>query len=487
MKIIFFLIFITLTISSNSQNFTDFILKNFLFRYERNPEDLNLRDWLNKLVIDLPNDLIKNETKGYIENLTIYNISLESLITTRKKIIDNKIGVEITLRNAGINIKGKYIFLSPEVKNFLAEISSLTVKLPFYLVKNESGLITEVDTTGFTIDLDKAEIYLDLETSDVIRNIVVGILKGVLALIKTNVIEKNLIKTMNEKLGEVFQKINELITSKIEPDKLNILIDKSDLADVRKSPILGSAAYLLTNLTGAHGPLNLNLLVDLFTNDTGLIQLKKFYNKDIHFEFNLTDKSNNSLGNFEISLDDLNISGLNSWKDFDALQPYDPLQLFTYTNLENLTINISFSLRLKLDNTSKFVENETILYEKARIRTSLQNNELRAYLQIPFNNTRSFQYTHKECLDMDCIIDLIDSNGTGINALSLNETFKYILLEVKEDGDLEDDLDDTISKITDLFITGFNKQIDILINVLLNTTLINLANQKLNEFLYPVT
>ena len=487
MKIIFFLIFITLTISSNSQNFTDFILKNFLFRYERNPEDLNLRDWLNKLVIDLPNDLIKNETKGYIENLTIYNISLESLITTRKKIIDNKIGVEITLRNAGINIKGKYIFLSPEVKNFLAEISSLTVKLPFYLVKNESGLITEVDTTGFTIDLDKAEIYLDLETSDVIRNIVVGILKGVLALIKTNVIEKNLIKTMNEKLGEVFQKINELITSNVEPDKLNILIDKSDLADVRKSPILGSAAYLLTNLTGAHGPLNLNLLVDLFTNDTGLIQLKKFYNKDIHFEFNLTDKSNNSLGNFEISLDDLNISGLNSWKDFDALQPYDPLQLFTYTNLENLTINISFSLRLKLDNTSKFVENETILYEKARIRTSLQNNELRAYLQIPFNNTRSFQYTHKECLDMDCIIDLIDSNGTGINALSLNETFKYILLEVKEGGDLEEDLDDTISKITDLFITGFNEQIDILINVLLNTTLINLANKKLNEFLYPVT
>ena len=88
---------------------------------------------------------------------------------------------------------------------------------------------------------------------------------------------------------------------------------------------------------------------------------------------------------------------------------------------------------------------------------------------------------------MDCIIDLIDSNGTGISALSLNETFKYILLEVKEGGDLEEDLDDTISKITDLFITGFNEQIDILINVLLNTTLINLANKKLNEFLYPVT
>ena len=153
-----FLILIS-TIIFSSQDFPNFILENILHsKLGSNPSDLYLREWLNKLVIDLPNDLIKNETKGYIEDLTIYNISLESLITTRKKYIDNKVGVEITLRNAGLNIKGKYIFLSKEAKDFLAKISYLSVKLPFYLVKNDSGLITEVHTSSFIFNLDKAPI-----------------------------------------------------------------------------------------------------------------------------------------------------------------------------------------------------------------------------------------------------------------------------------------------------------------------------------------
>ena len=138
----------SLYIMNSFQNIQYSILKN-LFKENKFPNipDIYLKELLNKLKIDLPNDLIKNETKGYIENLTLFNISLESLITTRKKYISNKVGVEITLRNIALNIKGKYIFLSKNPKNFLALISSLTIKLPFYLVKNESGFITEVDTS----------------------------------------------------------------------------------------------------------------------------------------------------------------------------------------------------------------------------------------------------------------------------------------------------------------------------------------------------
>ena len=67
--------------------------------------------------------------------------------------------------------------------------------------------------------------------------------------------------------------------------------------------------------------------------------------------------------------------------------------------------------------------------------------------------------------------------------MSLKETFNYILLEVKEGGELEEDLFDTIEKISDLFFSSFNDQIGILINNLINTTVINLVNNKLNEFL----
>jgi len=484
-RILLFLILIVDMVYS-SQNLPYSILKSLIqYKSSQNSKDLYLREWLNKLTIDLPNELIKNETSGYIENLTIYNISLENLITTRKKYIENKVGVELTLYKSALNIKGKYILREDNPKDFLAKISSLTVKLPFYLVKNESGLVTEVDTSGFTIDIENAHIELELDTSEMMRNLVVGILKAVLELIKTNVIEKNIIQTLNTKLSEMFQNVNDIILNGVYPEELNITMEESERADLRYSPIMGSIAYLLTNLTGINGKLSLNNLVNIFTYDTGIVRLKDLYEKEIHFEFNLTDENNTSSGNFEFTLDDLNISGLNTWKEFSALEPYDPLQLFTHTNLGNLTINVSFSLRVKLDNDSNLVNEEAILFEKAQLRTNLQNNKLNAMIQFPFNNKRSKEYTNQECLNLDCVIDLVDSNGTGITALSLNETFHYLTLEIKGGEDLEEDLSDAVEKLADLFISGFNNEIGLLINGLLNTSVINFANKKLNEFLYP--
>ena len=484
-RILLFLILIVDMVYS-SQNLPYSILKSLIqYKSSQNSKDLYLREWLNKLTIDLPNELIKNETSGYIENLTIYNISLENLITTRKKYIENKVGVELTLYKSALNIKGKYILREDNPKDFLAKISSLTVKLPFYLVKNESGLVTEVDTSGFTIDIENAQIELELDTSEMMRNLVVGILKAVLELIKTNVIEKNIIQTLNNKLSEMFQNVNDIILNGVYPEELNITMEESERADLRYSPIMGSLAYLLTNLTGINGKLSLNNLVNIFTYDTGIVRLKDLYEKEIHFEFNLTDENNTSSGNFEFTLDDLNISGLNTWKEFSALEPYDPLQLFTHTNLGNLTINVSFSLRVKLDNDSNLVNEEAILFEKAPLGTNLQNNKLNAMIQFPFNNKRSKEYTNQECLNLDCVIDLVDSNGTGITALSLNETFHYLTLEIKGGEDLEEDLSDAVEKLADLFISGFNNEIGLLINGLLNTSVINFANKKLNEFLYP--
>ena len=484
-RILLFLILIVNMVYS-SQNLPYSIFKSLIqYKSSQNSKDLYLREWLNKLTIDLPNELIKNETSGYIENLTIYNISLENLITTRKKYIENKVGVELTLYKSALNIKGKYILREDNPKDFLAKISSLTVKLPFYLVKNESGLVTEVDTSGFTIDIENAQIELELDTSEMMRNLVVGILKAVLELIKTNVIEKNIIQTLNNKLSEMFQNVNDIILNGVYPEELNITMEESERADLRYSPIMGSLAYLLTNLTGINGKLSLNNLVNIFTYDTGIVRLKDLYEKEIHFEFNLTDENNTSSGNFEFTLDDLNISGLNTWKEFSALEPYDPLQLFTHTNLGNLTINVSFSLRVKLDNDSNLVNEEAILFEKAQLRTNLQNNKLNAMIQFPFNNKRSKEYTNQECLNLDCVIDLVDSNGTGITALSLNETFHYLTLEIKGGEDLEEDLSDAVEKLADLFISGFNNEIGLLINGLLNTSVINFANKKLNEFLYP--
>ena len=447
----------------------------------------NLREWLSKLVIDLPNEEIQEETKGYLENITLYGMSLDKIITTNPTQKDNKVGVTISVENAAINAKGIYTLLA-KPRPFTAKISRLNLQLPFFLVKDpKNGLVSEVDTTGFNIDLDKAEIDLDLDIGDLMRNVVIGILKAVLRLIKSNVIEKKLIETMNTKLGELFQKANDIILNGVEPKQLNIVIKEQDRANLKRSPIISSIQYLLSNLTGANGPLSLNKLANIITNNTGIVHLHDFYNKSIHFEFNLTKEDNSSLGNFDIGLEDLNISGLNTWKNFNGLEPYSKLLLHSFTDLKNLTIDLCFSIKIKLDDSSKLVEDETILYEKAYLRTNLVNNTLKAFAQLPINNKKAKEYTDPECMSLDCIADLADSNGTGISALSLDETFTYIILQVDEQGGLEEDVDDTIDKLVHLFISSFDDKISLLLNALLNTTVIDLVNSQINNYLYTTS
>ena len=73
---------------------------------------------------------------------------------------------------------------------------------------------------------------------------------------------------------------------------------------------------------------------------------------------------------------------------------------------------------------------------------------MNTFIQFPFNDKRANkEYTDKECLNLDCALDLIDSNGTGITSLSLKQKFSYMLLEIKRGGDLEEDLSDTLRKL----------------------------------------
>ena len=95
-------------------------------------------------------------------------------------------------------------------------------------------------------------------------------IKSVLKIIKKNIIEKNLVKIMNEKLGEVFHNLNDIILNKVEPEELNILIDESKRSNLMNSSIIGSISYILNSLIGVNGSLNFNDLVNIFTYNSGI-------------------------------------------------------------------------------------------------------------------------------------------------------------------------------------------------------------------------
>ena len=478
-------IFFLFTIISSYNSYQKRVdIQNIILEDKDNSKNYtNLKEWLNQLVINIPNYLVQNISQGLVEDLTLYGIGLDNLITTNPEILENKVGLNITVENACINIMGIFTLFSID-KTFSAHISNLNLQLPLYLIKDSTtGLITEVDTSGLYVDFDNLEIEIDMDIPEILRDILMAVLREVLLSLKSNVIEPSLVEFMNIQIGGLFKKVNDIIQNGIGPKQLNITIKKEDISDLKKSPLISAVVYLLNHLTGADGPLSLNNLVDIITYDTGVVRLHEFYNKSINFGFNLMDKDNASYGNYEICLEDLNITGLNTWKNFSALEPYDKALLSTYTNLQNLTINISFSLKVILDNATNLSANKTILYEKAKLRTNLVNNTLNGFLQLPIDNKKAKYYTNKECLNLDCILDLADSNGTGITTLSLNETFTYIKLEFDKLSSLEEDLDDAINKLINLFISGFDDKISLFINALLNNTAINYVNEKINDFL----
>ena len=454
---------------------------------DKNPNYSNLKEWLNNLVINIPNELLENTTHGILDNIMLYDINLDRIITTSHEVLDNKIRFNISITNIESSVKAILTLFGLD-KTLSAHVSGIDVFLPINLtLDNETSLISEIDTNGLNIDLNNLEIEIDLEMGDLMRDIIINALKEALLTIKENILEDSLKELMNKKIGELFQKANDLILNRVEPKKLNISLKEEDIADIKKSSLISALGYLLNKLIGAEGPLNINSLVNIITRDTGIIQLHEFYNKSIHFQFNITDKNDTSLGYLDLGLEDLNISGLNTWKNFTILEPYDKILLHSYTNLQNLTIDIIVSLKMQLDTISGFEGNQTILYEKAYLKTNLINNKLKSFIQLPINNKKSKEYSDKECLTLDCITDLADANGTGITAFSLNETFTYIILDIIQKGSLENDLEDTIDKIIDLFISNFDDKIPIFINALLNKTAINFVNEKINNYLYSTT
>ena len=444
----------------------------------------NLREWLNQLVIELPNALIENVTQGLVEDLTIYGINLDEIITTNPEKIDNRIGINISIANAGININGLFTLFSMD-KPFTARISRLNILLPLYLIRDpETGLVTEVDTNGLDLDFENMEIELDLEIGDLLRNIVMAVLREVLLALKPEIIEPTLIDLMNNKIGGLFQEVNDIIINGTEPQKINITINEKEISDLRTSSLTSAVYYLINKLIGIDGPLNINSLINIITYDTGIIHLHEYYNQSINFEFNFNDQNNNSFGNFNVGLEDLNISGLNTWQKFTVLEPYDKTKLYSHTNLQDLTINASLSIKIQFDNSSILSANNTILYEKIILRTNIVNNTLKALIQLPINGEKAKGYTDKECLNLDCVLDLADDNGTGITFLSVNETFNYINLKISQESGLEDNLNEAIDKLIDLFISSFENKFNCFINAMLNKTLIDLVNSQINNYLY---
>ena len=479
--ILLFLLFISIfPISSNPFQFD--------FKKKLN-EDVGLSDWLKNLIIQL-NDIeiadIPFVGKLILKNLTIERILLSGIKT--KPIIEKnqKTGLNITFDGIGIKLFGNLKIKDAE-GIVEANTTGLNILLPFKLIKNESsGLISNVTTKGLEIIIDKKQTNVHIDGDGAIPKIadfLMNYFKDYIFDIIMNQVKDPFSNLIDSQFDKLFAMANNLILNGSKPIPLISATKKP--VDLRKSSIIDSVRFLLDHFTGVDGPLSFNHLFSIISNGTGEIHLHEYYDKKIKFNFNVSDTNNNTLGNIEIGLHDLNLSGLNTWTGFQALIPNElnPIRLDSFTNLSELVINITFSVKVILQNYSKIVSSDSALYEEANLHVNLTNNTLKAQMQLPSSSGKLDAYTNKDCLNLECILDLADANGTGIIFLNLNETFNNISIFGRK-GELEEDIDNFIDEIIKLFLDNYQSKMPIFLNAILNSTLIDLLNNYTREYLF---
>ena len=156
---------------------------------DKNPNYSNLKEWLNNLVINIPNELLENTTHGILDNIMLYDINLDRIITTSHEVLDNKIRFNISITNIESSVKAILTLFGLD-KTLSAHVSGIDVFLPINLtLDNETSLISEIDTNGLNIDLNNLEIEIDLEMGDLMRDIIINVLKEALLTIKENILE----------------------------------------------------------------------------------------------------------------------------------------------------------------------------------------------------------------------------------------------------------------------------------------------------------
>ena len=461
--------------------YSNYSFSNFF----KNKNDAGLREWLKKLIISLPDF----EIEFFSYNISIKNLRLDSvaldLINSKYIYSENKtVGLKLELNNIGLHLNSSlYINNNTGMLDLL--VSKLNFTLPFKLIKNQTtGLVCNVSTDGLIIELDENDVEIKVEGNSTEYKIINNLLYLFKKVLLQKIVDDSnylISKIISSEFTELFNKANNLILNGTQPIPLNITFDK--FSDLRKSSLIDTTRFLLNNFTGADGPLNFNNIINNITNNTGIIYLHDFYNDTILFSFNVTDKNNNSLGYLEIGLKDLNISDLNTWEDINALVPNktSPYLLDSFTNLNALGINISFSIKVVLEKEGGIVTSDAELYEEAELVTRLVNNKLWAQLQTPIEEGRAPSYSSKQCLNLGCILDLFDKNGTGINSLSLVESFQYINIQHGE-GDLEEDVDMLLDQLINLFVQSYTEKIPEFMGAIINDTLINKINSFANDF-----
>eukprot|EP01113_Clastostelium_recurvatum_P017054 TRINITY_DN1997_c0_g1_i2.p1 TRINITY_DN1997_c0_g1~~TRINITY_DN1997_c0_g1_i2.p1 ORF type:complete len:1061 (-),score=196.82 TRINITY_DN1997_c0_g1_i2:41-3223(-) len=473
--------------------------------------------WLGNLTIHIPDMSGKEDGLTYdISNITCRGITIcnlnSSLINSINDLTVTNDGAGpsygnppqaangIILKAAGVGIdcsahwEGGALGIT-EQGNLGATVHDSEVDIKLVLMKNKTtGLAQNASLTSCSTSF---QFYPLNFTGG-------GILNSLLEKLSSSVITPFLVKELDSitctelttlvdtNLTQVLGNISYHLLPYMQPPKpFPSPIFPKNSADLTRSTILGLIDYFLNDLVGANGALGINKIMNYFTNDTGAVlvpDVAALLNNVTHLlpsnlPFNISNAFilpiNSTLGTIELVIQAFNISGLNSWNQFDILEPTKATALSSRTGMDKLALSLQFLINVTT--ASETLQTPYSLIEVAQLATNLSSNTLGAEMAVAINSTALSPLVGNQVLDAGCLErGYYDANMTE---LTLNFTVDGISL-VAMGGDIEAELDHVLNDVASLFIQSYVTAIPAVFNMAVTTPLRVIANVALENFGY---
>jgi len=434
---------------------------------------------------------------GSIRNLHANNIKLGNIVSKTPSPYSTdpsapSIYLQVTL---GVHAEGDWESIGPGKWNRISvgeaagyadfQIDKVVVGLTMMFEKNKTdGLISrargkmmcsKTDDRDFQLEIPKGGMIMTFERTTSLMSIVP---KNVLAYMVENLgpsLLPSLLPTIRATLCPIVENmVNENLTEALglaknliydfwnNTDPINIPVAEETMVDLHASPLIDTARFLFEKFVGVNGPFNLSYIVDIFSKGKGVLRLKDLYEDELEFTIPV-DALNASL---TLGIDDVVVEGLQTWNEFNILEPvnYSNVLLYTHTNLSYLAISLNWHIivELKDEDAMMYAGGET-LREDASFYVSLNNNIMDFYLQLASFDNLAQNYSNRMCMNTSCMEALLSSNSTGITYFTLHMEFDTISLTADK-GDLEEDVRTLINNIASMFVDNYKFAIPPFVN-----------------------
>lgn len=433
-------------------------------------EQCDFKCWIRKLNISI--DGFGTETTMSfitydvnISNIKVYDIdlqSIESQFYPDPKVVQDGLELKFTIQ-ATSDLQLVITTIKPLHAKVVdaqvhATVKGVAAQIGLDFQKDEYGLIKAVISPENRCSMTITDMDLEAHFSSSVEESIFNLLKSfIISQMKAQlgpIVCQKTHELLGYEITSAFQSANKIIRPYLNGTSPIVIPIGPDMSDLRESNLVDVLRFVLTNFTGANGPLNLNSIVNRFTDNSGFMNIASIlnyfnYSKPLEFSYPVPNLNTT----INVSLLDLNLSGLNTWDDFTILEPESAFILDTHTGMDALGLNLTFMINVSFNGT-QVSTGDTYLSEVADLDLYLTKNQMLFKAQVAHKKDYGLNWTDPQCTNPQCLMTLLSPEGTGMTYIYFNTSIEHLSLEAGT-GDMEAEIRAFINTIVKFFVDNY--------------------------------